>query len=576
MLRLYCEFASVLRNCEIRLACGAPLHIIGLHGAILSFEATALSARREAAPGSEGDSRAIVEAIPQKIWTARADGSVDFVNGRVLEYFGCSLEQMIGGAWLEGVHPDDRAACLARWQRSVASSEPYEVDARCLRASDRSYRWHALSALPVRDDQGSVVRWYGISTDIEDRRRAEDRLQLLADASAALASGFDVDASLGRVARLAVPLLADCCVFDVVSDNGRTRRVAVAHVDSDAEQAVQTVGDRYASEIDPRHPVARVLQTGEPLVVAAAQEAFARRPDVATPEHALLLRRSRFSSFMTLPLPGRDRLYGTLTLANVGDRPAASDDLLLASDIARRAGAALENARLYREATVIAGARQEMLAVVSHDLRNPLSAVLTAAALIDRALPAEEGRMRKHARTIRRSAERMSRLIHDLLDLASIEGGRVQLRRQPVDVEGLLAEAAEMMQPLALERGLSLAVTGASTALSVDCDRERVLQIFSNLVGNALKFTPPGGSISIDAAAQGNEVWFSVRDTGFGLMPEQLDRLFERYWQARRTPHEGIGLGLSIVKGLVDAHGGRIWAESKAGHGATFSFTLPA
>ena len=234
--------------------------------------------------------------------------------------------------------------------------------------------------------------------------------------------------------------------------------------------------------------------------------------------------------------------------------------------------AASERAAL-SEAEAAVATREDLLAIVSHDLRNPLSAIVISAAVVLRtALVDKEGeRVHKSAQIILRAAEQMNRLIADLLDLAQIQAGTLTVEQKTQDVESLIRECVEILGPLAAARDLK-GVTSAG--LHVHCDRERVLQILSNLVGNAIKFTPEGGSISIEAQMTENEAQFLVRDTGQGISEEELPHIFDRFWKGRRKNHAGIGLGLSIVKGLVEAHGGRLWVESNLGVGTTFFFTL--
>ncbi len=227
------------------------------------------------------------------------------------------------------------------------------------------------------------------------------------------------------------------------------------------------------------------------------------------------------------------------------------------------------------EAEAAVATREELLAIVSHDLRNPLGAIVLGATLLERTtVDGEDGeRIHKSAQTILRSADRMTRLIADLLDLAQIQAGKLAIELMPHDVDGLIRDCVEMLRPLAATKEL----TGTAHAgVQVRCDRERVLQILSNLVGNAIKFTPVGGSICIDAQDTGHGVRFSVRDTGQGISEEELPRIFDRFWQSQSKNRAGIGLGLSIAKGLVEAQGGRLDVESKLGAGTTFFFTLPS
>ena len=261
-----------------------------------------------------------------------------------------------------------------------------------------------------------------------------------------------------------------------------------------------------------------------------------------------------------------DRMY-----REVADANSQLEDK---ADALERTAASERAARSDAEAAV--ATREELLAIVSHDLRNPLSVIVTSTAVVLRtALAGSEGeRVHKSAQTILRSADRMGRLIADLLDLAQIRAGKLAVEQKLQDVDALIRDGVEMLRPRAAEKNLKLdGIT--SSGLLVACDRERVLQIFSNLVGNAIKFTPEGGSICIEARSTAHEARFSVRDTGQGIPEEELPRIFDRFWQAQNRSRAGIGLGLSIVKGLVEAHGGRLWVESNFGAGSTFFFTLP-
>jgi len=239
---------------------------------------------------------------------------------------------------------------------------------------------------------------------------------------------------------------------------------------------------------------------------------------------------------------------------------------------------ALEAERVARErAEAASRMREDLVAIVSHDLRNPLSAITMSAQLLRHSLPAElDGRSVKQLEIISRSAERMKRLISDLLDMALIDGGGLAVDLRPQRAQALLLEVLEMLQPLASDKSIRVDVVNTPPELTVRADKERVLQVLSNLVGNAIKFTREGGSITLRAAPKAELVVFSVSDTGQGISEEQMPHLFDRYWQAKKDGRLGIGLGLSIAKGIVEAHGGSIWAESTLGKGTTFHFALPS
>lgn len=287
------------------------------------------------------------------------------------------------------------------------------------------------------------------------------------------------------------------------------------------------------------------------------------------------------TSSVIVPLVARARTVGALAFGTTStSRRLMKEDLELAEELARRAAIAIDNARLYEQAQSAAKLREELVAVVAHDLKNPLSVIQGAANLVLEDLPSgpESNLTRQQIDMIRRAAERMHRLVRDLLDISALQAGKLVMRRRPVRVNALLDDALEAIEPLARAKSIQVAVTPIAQQLHVLADRDRVLQVFSNLCGNAVKFTPPGGQVRLTAhaAAQPNRVVFSVSDTGPGIAPEDQPRVFDRFWQSSTRTHGGSGLGLTIAKGIVEAHGGHIWLESAPGAGTTFFFTLPS
>jgi signal transduction histidine kinase len=238
---------------------------------------------------------------------------------------------------------------------------------------------------------------------------------------------------------------------------------------------------------------------------------------------------------------------------------------------------AVENARLARAAEAAAREREDVLAIVSHDLKNPLATVRLSAAVLQQKLlrlPGGEGLAGRVA-AMDRAAVHMLGLITELLDAACLDAGQpLAVEPRPEPVGELLGEALALIEPQATRAGLQLEQHLAPGLMAL-CDRQRILQVLANLLGNAVKFTPAGGTVTVEARSEAVEVRVAVRDTGPGIPEHEQPRLFERYWQARGTAHRGSGLGLYIARGLVEAHGGRLWVESVPGAGSTFTFTLP-
>ena len=236
--------------------------------------------------------------------------------------------------------------------------------------------------------------------------------------------------------------------------------------------------------------------------------------------------------------------------------------------------------RALQVAEQAARAREDIIAVVSHDLKNPLNVIYGSLSVLDGVVGEEDlgaarGSLRSLVARMRRASLRMNRLISDLLDLAKIREGRVDIEVHPANTSELLQEAISQSLSLAELRPTILINEGGPPGVVV-CDAERVLQVFDNLVGNAIKFSPPGSTVHLSVECAADSCTFSVRDHGPGIPEQQLPLLFDRFWTAARgTASSGTGLGLAIARGIVEAHGGRIWVESTLGQGTSFFFTLP-
>jgi signal transduction histidine kinase len=414
---------------------------------------------------------------------------------------------------------------------------------------------------------------------------AQRRAAFLAEASRRLSTSLNYETTLTRVARLPVPFVADWCMVDVLEGEGVLRRAVVVHADPGRSDLARQLQRAVPLEGVTSASVARVLRTGEALVweraaspAPLAAEAARRLAGVASPEDAAILEQLGFERFVSVPLISRGTTLGVLTIVSGRDELRyGSAEVTLAEELGRRAALALDNARLYDSAQRAIRAREDLVAVVSHDLKNPLATIFMNVNLLARKGPPalSSPELRNPVDRIKRAADRMERLIRDLLDLARLDAGHLAIEPAPEEPSALVGDALDELHERAAEKSLRLDQHVPSGLPQVRCDHERILQVISNLVGNAIKFTPAGGEIEVRAEALADEVLFAVRDTGPGIAEEQRAWIFNRYYQPKQTPHHGSGLGLYIAKGLVELHGGRIWVESKIGEGSTFYFTLP-
>lgn len=430
--------------------------------------------------------------------------------------------------------------------------------------------WDGFLELIEQEEQALLM----ILWDVTERVQARERELFLARASEILGASLDYEQTLQELAQLAVPRLADWCLIDLVK-GGVLEQAVCAHIDPEKRELARELARRTLKEPSPRHGVKHVLDTGR-------AEIFPSDHDTDTApgaEHPALFRELGARSYMCLPLRARGRTIGVLSLLSTRpEKRYGRADLEFAEEFARRAALAIENASLYLQAREAIQMRDEVIAIASHDLKNPLGAIVLSADLLRRLdIPEPYGsKIRKATEVIRSAAARMKHLAGDLTTLASIQAGRFSPERRTQEVAPLFRALSSVVEPLAGQKSITVTTHILSPHIPpVFCDPERILQVLLNLVGNAIKFTPHGGCIQVSAQLQRDEIHFAVKDNGGGIDPQDIPRIFDRYWKGRRSGQKGTGLGLYIAKKIVDAHGGNIWVESNLGSGSTFFFTLP-
>jgi signal transduction histidine kinase len=408
---------------------------------------------------------------------------------------------------------------------------------------------------------------------------AQHRLAFLVEASAALSSTLNEEVTLQSVASVAVPYLADWCVVDLLREDGPVQRFISRHSDPAREHLLHELLRQpvLGRQTDVLPGVPDVLQTGKPVLV---QEGDGSPPSPASlsQEHAQVLRGLGLASYMIIPLAARGRCLGAIFFAARQPHRYGPDELALAEDLARRAALAVDHARLYRQARESDRRKDEFLAMLSHELRNPLAPVLNTLAVLRARGASDPSDVQAHE-ILERQVRHMARLVDDLLDVSRVTRGKIALQKEHVDLRALAHRAAETIRPLVEGRQHQLTVAVPEGPLLLEADPTRLEQVLTNLLNNAVKYTEPGGTIRLAVEQAGAEAVVRVRDTGIGMRPEILAQAFDLFVQGERglaRSEGGLGIGLALVRSLVQMHGGTVTAHSDGpGQGSEFTVRLP-
>jgi PAS domain S-box-containing protein len=476
---------------------------------------------------SEDHLRLVIDTIPQQIWTGPPDGSLDFCNAQWRSYMGFTQQDVQGDGWQRMLHPEDRERVLAAWHESVANGTPYEQQERHRRA-DGQYRWFLSRGVPLKDSQGRIVRWYGTNTDIDDRKKAEDRLQLVVDTTPAMLHSARPDGGLDffnkRWLEYVGLSLDDMCGW---------RWTRVIHPDDVDDQ----VGKWRSS-----------LATGEPFEA----EVRVRRAD------------GQYRWMLHRKVPAHDgqgnifKWYGSVV--DIEDRRRAEEALLEAQD--KLAGVTRVQAMA------------ELAAAIAHEVNQPLTAIVTNANFSLRQLrstPPDLDELRTAIMEIVDDGTRASSVVSRIRGLL-VHGTP---HRAPLDINQIIRDVSAILRNELKRNRVSLRTDLVADVPRVNGDPVQVQQVLINLVVNAIEAMRTSAQLPrkllIRSARNSGEVLVQVQDSGPGIKPEDADHIFEPFFS---TKPEGTGMGLSICRSIVESHGGRLWTVPNSS-GALFEFTLP-
>lgn len=522
--------------------------------------------------------RQLADAMPQIVWSAGPDGLPDYYNQRWFEFTGLSEDDPAFETWQAIVHPDDFPRFQETWRESVRTGKPFQIESRFRERSTGEYRWHLGRALPVLDRNGRVVKWFGTCTDIDDQKHAAEaadhrtrQVQRLADIFMRLNAVHDLSSVTGIVTNEARDLIGARFSAASVSnerDQGKIlKRVSVSEKDDDSVLAGVFID---WSEV---FSVFRNLKS--PVRMSRAEVAdhpewqnYARKRE---PKPAP-------RSWLAAPLFSRaGSSIGAIQLTDGPEGDFTDNDEAILAQIAQMGSAVIENVRLYDELRENDRRKDEFLAMLAHELRNPLAAINNAVRISSMSKLREQ--IDWSLDVMSRQIRNLTRLIDDLLDVSRITRGKIHLHKEIVDACPILKSAIEAVRPLIEERKHELSVS-YRPGLWVEADPTRLEQIFVNLLANAAKYTDGGGRIGVTAQRSGDEIVVKIRDTGVGIPAESLSKMFELFAQADRTlarSEGGLGIGLTIVRSLAEMHNGSVTAASEGlGKGSEFTLRFPA
>lgn len=418
---------------------------------------------------------------------------------------------------------------------------------------------------------------YAIAEDVTRRRAGEDRLQFLRLATKTLSLSADFHARLRQKAMLAVPRLADWCAIDILTREGAIEHVAFVHRDPVRLAGGRETERRFPSQADPLVAPRSVIASGKAMFVPSVTDevlAAAAR----SPEEKDALAGLRLSSVMALPIRSGGKTLGCMTLAYAeSGRAYTEEDFDFFSEFCDHLGVLLENARLYDAITERDKAKDLFLAALSHELRNPLAPIKTSLELMRlRGVPAD---IAADVATIEHQFDHMNRLLDDLLETTRYTSAKIELAKSAVDAGALLERVMRAARPLARASGIQMEYEKPSEPVSLHADPTRLEQAVMNLILNAVKFTEAGGAIRVSLSREDEEAVIAIRDTGIGIDPAHVRSIFDIYYQGDPTNgrgRAGLGLGLYLVRKIVELHGGSIAAVSEGeGKGSEFTIRLP-
>jgi PAS domain S-box-containing protein len=531
---------------------------------------------QEALKQSEERFRALLQFSADAIQLINAEGQVLYSSDSVERVLGYKPEELQGAIPEGFIHPDDLAFFMEQFMSLLQKpGEQVTLEYR-VKHKNGSWVWiEATGTNSLHDPRIQAI--VGNFRNITERKHREERQQLLNAVSEKLASSLDHELTLHEIAQLIVPVMADYCRIAVQDEQQQIQDVVANHIEPEKIALVRELYEQYKDRVSSTYGLQKLLQTGQPelmsvvtpeLVAPLVQENQAVIPII----HALGL-----TSHMGIPLIARDKVIGAITFSSIQpQRHYTHEDLAFAEELARRIALTLDNAHLYAEAQRAITLRDDFISIASHELRTPVTSLKLYVQVLQKQLSrrGDESLARSFAK-MDAQLNKLTLLVEDLLNVSRIELGKLEFQEDWFDLNEVVKETVEQIQSTTSKHRIRIE---GKVNQRVWGDKDRIGQVLTNLLTNAVKFSPQADTIIVELTTTQDAVVVSVQDFGIGIEKEYLNHIFDRFHRVsdpEEKTYPGLGIGLYIAHEIIQRHNGTLTVESEKGKGSRFSFTVP-
>lgn len=520
--------------------------------------------------------RQLAETIPHIVYQFNRKGSIEYMNKKWFEYTGASQsDPNTLESYYSYIHPDDLLKVIPIWKQARKKGESYEVEYR-LKRHDGIYRWHISRSSPIKNTKDNIMHWFGTVTDIDDRKRAENNLRYLAKASKVLSSSLDVKTTLDNIAKLAVPEIADCCSVDILNEKGGLEQVAIVHKNPKKLKWAKILREKYPHDMNAPYGLPKVIRTGKAEFYPSIPDTLLLKV-ARDKQHHKLLRNIGCTSSIIVPLFRKGKCVGGITFSiHDSTWQYTESDVKMAQELAARASLALDNAWLYKGSQDAITLRDNFISVASHELKTPVTSVKIFTQILQQHVEQiGDKKAKKHLEKMYKQLNKLTELIYDLLNVSKIQAGRMEFKQKLFDFDESVKEMIWILQEGETKHKL---IIHGKTNKKVYADEDRIGQVLSNLIANAIKYSPDADKVFVHLSSDEKNVYVCVEDFGIGMAREHMGKIFERFYRVFDTTDKtfpGLGIGLYISSEIVRRHHGKLWVESDIGKGSRFYFSLP-